>query len=55
MKASESSVSVPLPASLREYVREQARLEERSQAAVIRRLVAEAARRQRDGGGERAA
>jgi hypothetical protein len=34
-------VSVPLPPELREYFREQARLEERSQAAVILRLVAE--------------
>jgi hypothetical protein len=38
-----------MPAPLREYVREQARLEERSEAAIIRRLVAEAARRQRPG------
>jgi hypothetical protein len=54
MKTSESSVSVPLPAELRNFVREQAEREERSQAAVIRRLVAQAWKAQRDGG-ERAA
>jgi hypothetical protein len=53
MKNSEGAVSVPLPAELRDFVRQQAEREERSQAQVIRRLVAEAARRQRDG--ERAA
>jgi hypothetical protein len=37
-------VSVPLPAELRSYVREQARREYVSEAAIIRRLVAEAAR-----------
>jgi hypothetical protein len=42
------TVSVPLPAELRDFVREQAAREERSVAQVIRRLVAEAARRQRE-------
>jgi hypothetical protein len=37
-------VSVPLPAELRQFVRSVAEREERSQAAVIRRLVAAAAR-----------
>jgi hypothetical protein len=45
-------ISVPLPADLRQFVRERAEREERSQAAVIRRLVAEAARQSRQ---ERAA
>jgi hypothetical protein len=54
MKNSEGSVSVPLPAELRDFVREQAEREDRSQAAVIRRLVAAAWKAQRDGG-ERAA
>jgi hypothetical protein len=53
MKSSEGSVSVPLPAELREFVRQQAEREERSQAQVIRRLVAAEWRRARDG--ERAA
>jgi hypothetical protein len=39
-------VSVPLPADLRQFVRQVAEREERSQAAVIRRLVAAAARRE---------
>jgi hypothetical protein len=51
---SEGVVSVPLPAELRDYVRQQAEREERSQAQVIRRLVAEAWRQARDRG-ERAA
>jgi hypothetical protein len=37
--------SVPLPPQLREFVRSVAEREERSQAAVIRRLVADAARK----------
>jgi hypothetical protein len=37
-------VSVPLPTELREYVARVAEREVTSQAAVIRRLVAEAAR-----------
>jgi hypothetical protein len=40
-------VSVPLPAELRAFVARVAEREERSQASVIRRLVAEAARRER--------
>jgi hypothetical protein len=50
MKTSEGSVSVPLPAELREFVRQQAEAEERSQAQVIRRLVAQAWRQARDRG-----
>jgi hypothetical protein len=38
-------VTVPLPPQLREFVRSVAEREERSQAAVIRRLVADAARK----------
>jgi len=38
-------VSVPLPAELREFVEKQAKTEDRSVAGVIRRLVADAARR----------
>jgi hypothetical protein len=41
MKAEQ--ISVPLPASLREYVQRRAAVEDRSVASVIRRLVAEAA------------
>ena len=37
-------ISVPLPASLAEFVRERAELEQRSIASVIRQWVAEAAR-----------
>jgi metal-responsive CopG/Arc/MetJ family transcriptional regulator len=40
-------VSVPLPAELRAYVQRVAEREVTSQAAVIRRLVAEAARKAR--------
>jgi hypothetical protein len=47
--SSHDQVSVPLPPPLREFVRQVAEREERSQAAVIRRLVAAAARRQREG------
>jgi hypothetical protein len=54
MKNSEGAVSVPLPAELRDFVRQQAEREERSVAQVIRRLVAEAWRQARDRG-ERAA
>jgi hypothetical protein len=43
-------MSVPLPADLRQFVRQRAEEEERSMAAVIRRLVAEAARQSREGG-----
>jgi hypothetical protein len=50
MKSSEGSVSVPLPAELRDFVRQQAEREERSQAQVIRRLVAEAWKQARDTG-----
>jgi hypothetical protein len=46
-------VSVPLPAELREYVQRIAEREVTSQAAVIRRLVADAARQ--DSRGDRAA
>jgi hypothetical protein len=53
MKNAET-VSVPLPVELRDFVREQAEREDRSQAAVIRRLVAAAWRQARDRG-ERAA
>jgi hypothetical protein len=38
-------VSVPLPADLRAYVARVAEQEDRSQASVIRKLVAEAARK----------
>jgi hypothetical protein len=38
-------VSVPLPPELRAFVAREAEREERSQASVIRRLIAEAARR----------
>jgi hypothetical protein len=38
-------VSVPLPAELKAFVEARARAEDRSIAGVIRRLVAEAARR----------
>jgi hypothetical protein len=39
-------VSVPLPPALRDFVARVAEAEDRSQASVIRRLVAEAARQQ---------
>jgi hypothetical protein len=42
--SSREQVSVPLTAELREYVQRVAEREVTSQAAVIRRLVAEAAR-----------
>jgi hypothetical protein len=45
MAKRDNQVSVPLPAALREYVQRVAEREVTSQAAVIRRLVAEAARR----------
>ena len=41
-------VSVPLPLELREFVERQAEIEDRSVAGVIRRLVAEAARRSQE-------
>jgi hypothetical protein len=47
-----AQVSVPLPPPLREFVRQRAAQEERSMAQVVRRLIAEAAARQR---GEEAA
>jgi hypothetical protein len=47
-------ISVPLDEEEAAFVRARADAEERSKAQIIRRLVAEAARRQRDGG-ERAA
>ena len=50
MKNSEGAVSVPLPAELRDFVRQQAEREERSVAQVIRRLVAAAWKAERDGG-----
>jgi hypothetical protein len=43
-------ISVPLPPELRNFVRERAQQEERSVAAVIRRLVADAARQSREDG-----
>jgi Arc/MetJ-type ribon-helix-helix transcriptional regulator len=46
-------ISVPLPPELREFVREQARREYTSEAAVVRRAVAAAARQ--DSRGDRAA
>jgi hypothetical protein len=52
--SSREQVSVPLPAELRAWVREQADREDRSEASVIRRLVAAEWRRSRDSG-ERAA
>jgi hypothetical protein len=55
MKARENSLSVPMPEALLAYVRKQALLEERSQAAIVRRLVAEAAKRQQRAGDKRAA
>jgi hypothetical protein len=51
-------VSVPLPAELRAWVRERAQIEDRSEAWVIRRCVAEARRQQpadAEAVGERAA
>jgi hypothetical protein len=36
------TVLVPLPATLREYVDARAQLEDRSRAAIVRRLIAEA-------------
>jgi hypothetical protein len=48
-------ISVPLDEEQAAFVQQRADAEERSKAQIIRRLVAEAARRQRDGGGERAA
>jgi hypothetical protein len=54
MKNSESSVSVPLPAELRDFVREEAERELTSQAQVVRKLVAQAWKARRDRG-ERAA
>jgi hypothetical protein len=53
MKNSEGAVSVPLPAELREWLRQRAERELTSQAQIVRRLVAEAWRQARDG--ERAA
>jgi hypothetical protein len=41
-------VSVPLSAELREFVERAAERDDQSNAAVIRRLVAEAARRERE-------
>ena len=42
-------VSVPLPPELRAFVAREAQWEDRSQASVIRRLVAEAARAAQSG------
>jgi hypothetical protein len=42
-------VSVPLPAPLIEFVDQRAAQEERSRAAIIRRLVAQAWKQARDG------
>jgi hypothetical protein len=44
------TVSVPLPPELRDFVREQAEREDRSQAAVIRRLIAVAWKQSRESG-----
>jgi hypothetical protein len=44
MSNNRDQISVPLPAALRAYVQRVAEREVTSQAAVIRRLVAEAAR-----------
>ena len=49
MKNSEGAVSVPLPAELRDFVREEAERELTSQAQVVRRLVAQAWKAARDG------
>ena len=42
----ETQVSVPLPMRLRAYIERRAEREGRSLAAIVRRLVAEAARRE---------
>jgi hypothetical protein len=50
MKNSEGSVSVPLPAELRAWLRERAEAELTSQAQIVRALVAQAWRQSRDNG-----
>ena len=50
MAKRDQQVSVPLPDDLRAYVRRQAEQQDRSQAWVIRKLVAEAARAQGEAG-----
>ena len=47
-------LSVPLPREQRDFVAREAEREDRPQASVIRRLVAEAARRERQQHGEAA-
>ena len=44
MSRRESSITVPLPTPLREFVERQARQSDRSMAGVIRHVLAEAAR-----------
>jgi hypothetical protein len=48
MKNNEGSLSVALPADLRAWLRQRAEEELTSQSQLVRRLVAEAARRARE-------
>jgi hypothetical protein len=50
---SEGSVSVPLPAELRAWLRQRAEEELTSQAQIVRRLLARAWREARDNGEHR--
>jgi hypothetical protein len=53
MASNREQVTVPLPPELRAFVAREAEREDRSQASVIRRLVAEAARAASVQAGER--
>jgi hypothetical protein len=55
MSERREQLSVPLPSELLAYIKERAREEERSLAAIVRRLVAEAAKQHQRNGGKRAA
>jgi hypothetical protein len=46
MEVCAEQVSIPLPASMRAYLERRAAAEDRSIAAVVRRLIAEAAKRE---------